>query len=79
MLPKYKDDHSIAGITADYRLSSEQTSYYGKIPFPLIWGWATWKRSWKGYSFNLDQFSKNNLPQLIQRWKEIIAIIGKRI
>lgn len=61
MLEKYRNDSSIAGITADYKLSFSKTSKYGFIPFPLIWGWATWSRSWHGYSLNLKSFNKNQL------------------
>ena len=65
MLFKYRNNYSIAGITADYRLSSKNSTDYGLIPFPLIWGWATWKRSWDGYSFNLKQYRNQVLPHII--------------
>ncbi len=65
MLESYENDSSVAGITADYKLGSSITSNYGFIPFPLIWGWATWKRSWLDYSLNLELFDKNNLPLAI--------------
>ncbi len=66
MLEKYRFDYSIAGITADYKLSSSKTSKYGFIPYPLIWGWATWRRSWDGYSFNLEDFNKKELSGYVK-------------
>jgi hypothetical protein len=27
---------------------------YGFSRFPMIWGWATWQRSWEGYKLELD-------------------------
>ena len=65
MLEIYKDDLSIAGITADYKLGSSSTNNYGFIPYSLIWGWATWKRAWTDYSLNLELFDKNKLPSPI--------------
>jgi len=66
MLEKYRFDNSVAGITADYKLSCSKTSKYGFIPFPLIWGWATWRRSWDGYSLNLKLFNKNKLSGYVK-------------
>ena len=66
MLEIYENDFSVAGITADYKLEACSTNNYGFIPFPLIWGWATWKRSWENYSLNLDAFDKNNIPQIVR-------------
>jgi len=65
MLEEYRDNKNIAGITADYRLNYDKTSFYGFIPYPLIWGWATWKRSWESYSLHLDNYDENNLPEQI--------------
>ena len=70
MLAKYRFDHSIAGITADYKLGYLKTSKYGFIPFPLIWGWAAWRRSWNGYSLNLNQYNKNQLSGNFQSLHE---------
>ncbi len=67
MLEIYENDFSIAGITADYKLGASFTNNYGFIPFPLIWGWATWKRSWEDYSLNLEKFDKNNMPPIFSK------------
>ena len=66
MLFLYKDDLNIAGITADYKIGSSKTNNYGFIPFSLIWGWATWKRSWEGYSFKLENFKDGEIPKIIK-------------
>ena len=64
MLEIYRNDFNVAGITADYKLGSSNTNYYGFIPYPLIWGWATWRRSWQDYSLNLNNFDKKNIPEI---------------
>ncbi len=65
MLSKYRHNHNIAGITANYILSSKNSTNYGLISFPVIWGWATWRRSWDGYSFNLEKYKNKGLPEII--------------
>ena len=66
MLEIYRNDSSIAGITADFKISSLQTSKYGFISYPLIWGWASWRRSWEGYSLYLKDFDNKKLPKRIR-------------
>ena len=56
------------------KLSSSKTSKYGFIPYPLIWGWATWRRSWDGYSFNLEDFNKKEFQKLGDQG--LLALIG---
>jgi hypothetical protein len=72
LLKKYKDDERvmmIAGTNYFFGKESSEFDYYFSRYFS-IWGWATWKRAWKLYDFNmkeLDAFiekgffkSKNN-------------------
>ena len=59
LLNKYKDDSRIFHI--------DGTNFTGSvIPFKedydfskyaLIWGWATWRRAWKHYNFDLDELT----------------------
>lgn len=59
MLKKYENDSSIAGITGDCRLPDEMQTKgkYSYIDYPLIWGWATWKRAWSLYDIDMKEFS----------------------
>lgn len=65
LLNKYKNDKKIAGITADFKFIRNELddAGYGYIDFPLIWGWASWRRVWNQYSYNLEDFdcAKKNI------------------
>ena len=79
MLDKYRNDISIAGITADYKLSSVNSSYYGFINYPLIWGWATWKRAWDGYSLSFKNIESQKLYSCFPDMPDNQKFIGKII
>ncbi len=56
LLEKYVDNNSIMHIgSVNYTNSifPKKNSYYFSR-YPDIWGWATWKRSWKQYLGNMD-------------------------
>ena len=59
MLDKYRDDHIIGHISGtnliynNYNIINNLYSYYFSSIIH-IWGWATWKRSWKNYNFQLS-------------------------
>lgn len=61
MLEKYRNNPEIAGICADFKfLKNERASNeYGFIDMPLIWGWASWRRVWTKYDFELRDFESN--------------------
>lgn len=56
LLNKYENDERIMHISGCTFLPQSMTPkdsyYYSELPF--IWGWATWKRSWKHYSYSFD-------------------------
>lgn len=58
MLEKYKHDDRITMISGNNPMSScyhMNTEYsFSKIPF--IWGWATWKRAWNLYDYDLSTY-----------------------
>lgn len=61
MLNYYKDDERILMISgnnpcANCHISSEDY-LFTKVPF--IWGWATWKRAWNLYDFDLKSYPEN--------------------
>jgi hypothetical protein len=70
LLEKYRHDSKIMHISGNYhllkydRFSSKYGYYFSR--YPLIWGWATWRRAWKHYDFQMK-----NLPELIENgWLE---------
>ena len=55
LLEKYREDERVMMISGDnlqFGLNRAQDSYYFSRYF-LIWGWATWKRSWKHYDVDI--------------------------
>lgn len=58
LLRKYEHDVRIGGITADFKFLQNELdeNKYGMIKYPLIWGWATWRRAWNGYDFELKNW-----------------------
>lgn len=64
LLEKYKENENVYGISGDNFQNGIQrgdASYFFSNYFH-IWGWASWKRAWKHYDFNLeqlDEFKKN--------------------
>lgn len=54
MLEKYRDNEKVMMITGDNFLQEFQTenSYFFSKYYP-IWGWATWRRAWRKYDFDM--------------------------
>lgn len=69
MLEKYKNDRKIGVISGNNFLFNKfeiTDSYYFSI-IPHIWGWATWRRVWVNYDFNIS-----NWPELKnKKWLNI--------
>ena len=61
LLDYYWDDLNILGITGSNILKScDFEESYTFSRYPLVWGWATWKRSWKEYDVNMKKWSTIN-------------------
>lgn len=65
LLEHYRDNEKIFMISGNninnYIPKTNNNYYFTHIP--SVWGWATWRRSWKKYDFslkNLDQFKQEN-------------------
>jgi hypothetical protein len=56
MLAKYQTVERVAHISGNNfqlgQIRAGGASYYGSF-YPHIWGWATWRRAWQAYAFNL--------------------------
>jgi hypothetical protein len=69
LLARYRDDASVAGITGDFKAVDlgKAADHYGTVRFPLIWGWASWRRAWQGYDRTLSEWTGelSSLPALL--------------
>ncbi|MDX9751327.1 MAG: nucleotide-diphospho-sugar transferase [Flavobacteriales bacterium] len=68
LLERHKDDERIAGITGDHRPleSHHPPDTYGLVGYPLIWGWASWRRVWQHYDVDMKGWTgdPDDLPRL---------------
>jgi hypothetical protein len=90
MLHLYKDDNSIMHIGGNNfqfgKIIDNGSYYFSK--FAHVWGWATWKRAWEKYSFDIDSWSSEKkdsafltLREEVQRdyWKSVFESIAEGI
>ena len=57
MLLKYRNNKKvmhISGINFKGKEARKSSYYFSK--YSHIWGWATWRRAWKGYDFNMQKW-----------------------
>lgn len=68
LLERHKDDERIAGITGDFRAleSPYPPDTYGLVGYPLIWGWASWRRVWQHYDVDMKGWTgdPDDVPRL---------------
>lgn len=78
LLSRYRADLSVMAINGTCFLdpaSVPPESYYFS-DFPLVWGWATWRRAWSKYDLEMKGWEgfrdsnefKKRLPPLSARW-----------
>jgi hypothetical protein len=77
LLEKYRHNKEIAHINgSNFQLGKKRgkASYYFSH-YPMIWGWATWRRAWKEYEFDMRSYpSVSSSPgfwSIFNRSKEI--------
>lgn len=88
LLERYRDDERVMHISGDNSLSqivnikSENNIYsYFFSRYPYIWGWASWRRAWQHYDYNIktwNEFKKQGLIELLfddpyeqKSWKDV--------
>jgi hypothetical protein len=82
LLDKYKNDDSVYLISGDSRASEsfEMLEDYAFCKYPMVWGWASWRRVWNRYDPELIDWpnQKDELPKKISShgptikfWKNI--------
>tara|TARA_R100000935_G_scaffold16940_4_gene33460 strand:- start:21459 stop:22361 length:903 start_codon:yes stop_codon:yes gene_type:complete len=75
LLNKYKDHENIyviSGSNFQNGIQRGDASYYFSN-YGFVWGWASWRRAWVNYDFNLGklyEFQKNNLISKIDDRKK---------
>lgn len=90
LLTYYKDDESVMqinGCNFQQGAIRGDGSYYFSA-FPHVWGWATWRRAWKYYDFNLSDlnyfYNLNKLKyyfsdkKVINSWHEIFFKMNQK-
>lgn len=71
LLERYRDDKRVYCVSGDAtsRFHSGEGNSYWFSPYPLIWGWATWRRAWQQYSVDIaDDFRTNGAKVLADRF-----------
>jgi hypothetical protein len=68
LLKRYAGDTTVAGVTGDFRplRSDEGADAYGRVGYPLIWGWASWRRVWQAYDTAIPKWTgePDDFPRL---------------
>lgn len=85
MLIKYKNEETIFTINGFNPYPQEITDTwqnYSLIKMPHIWGWATWKRAWEKYDFNMKNLHTKEFEKIlidiwhkkrfIKYWKNVL-------
>ncbi|WP_246052202.1 glycosyl transferase [Leptospira idonii] len=59
MLVRYKDEERISMVSGDNfsfgKIQLKESYYFSR--YNHIWGWGSWRRSWKDYDVNLSDYS----------------------
>ena len=84
MLDRYREDeriHLIAGRNSFfYSIPEHQASYFFSR-YMMIWGWASWRRVWNTYQYDLSKISKKEfsekLKQIDYRARPFMRILYK--
>jgi len=70
LLEKYKDDESIRAI-GSMKLYEEQFgggSYYFSMMNRTLCAWATWRRAWQYFDYEMKQYSIKDLKKAMKRY-----------
>ena len=69
LLERYKNEPQIMIISGDYFAGEKhrpKASYYFS-QYPHIWGWATWRRAWKGYDRLMTKWPQLKLTNFLSQ------------
>jgi hypothetical protein len=69
MLEYYKDDEKVLMVSGNNPIGnlyqSEHEYFFSHVPF--LWGWASWRRSWKLFDYRLESWKDNKNNPLIRQ------------
>lgn len=68
LLERYKNNDQvklICGTSYQNRPLNNDSYYFSK--YPHVWGWASWRRTWKDYNFDISTESINTLNTVIDK------------
>ena len=69
LLKYYKDNEQIFVIPGDnFQKSKVPDSSYYFSAYGHIWGWASWRRAWKYYNFNLNEFDDHKFKSDLRHY-----------
>jgi hypothetical protein len=75
LLHQYENESQVMHISGNNfqdGVKRGDASYYFSI-WPHIWGWATWRRAWQGYSSTMENISETEMNENFKRnfesWK----------
>jgi hypothetical protein len=90
LLERYRDQERVmmvAGQSFAKGMWPNRYSYYFSM-FPLIWGWATWRRAWRYYDVDLKEWPKLRdsdwlerilgEPGLAAAWRSNFDLVARR-
>ncbi len=78
LLQKYRDDDRIGhigGVNFQFGRKRGPYSYYFSR-YDHIWGWASWRRAWKGYDPNLELWPKAKEEKWLQGFLGDSSLVG---
>lgn len=90
MLNYFKDDSAIMHISGSYFLESltgsNQLESYYFTKHIHVWGWATWKRAWNHYDYDMKEWPYINSDEALSSyygdysilWKDIFSSMYKK-
>ena len=78
LLDKYKDNEEvmhIGGNNFSYKMNWFKSEQYFFSAYSLIWGWATWRRTWNKFDIELSNYEKlldsNQISLYLKTKKEV--------
>jgi hypothetical protein len=72
LLDRYATDERIMGIDGSsfHEQSHRLRESYCFSQYPNVWGWATWRRAWALYDWEMSQWPKFRDTQCLRAWSE---------
>lgn len=68
MLTKYRDTKDVLHISGSSYVNPDlikESYYFTRLPF--IWGWATWRRAWQQYNFDIKYYSISQKREILNK------------